>query len=36
MDLAVLADNKVKMKESEKIDNYIDFARELNICGRWG
>ena len=29
MDFAVLADNRVKLKESEKKDEYLDFAWEL-------
>ena len=29
MDLDVPADNRVKTKENEKIDKYLDFAREL-------
>ena len=29
MNFAVLADHRVKMKESEKIDKYLDLAREL-------
>ena len=29
MDFAVLADHRVKLKESEKRDKYLDFAREL-------
>ena len=29
MDFAVLADNRVKLKESEKKDKYIDLARVL-------
>ena len=29
MDFAVPADHKVKLKESEKRDKYLDFAREL-------
>ena len=29
MDLAVPADHRVKIKESEKIDKYLDLAREL-------
>ena len=29
MDFAVSADNWVKMKESEKIEKYLDLAREL-------
>ena len=30
MDFAVLADHRVKLKESEKKDKYLDFAWELN------
>ena len=29
VDFAVPADHRVKMKENEKIDKYLDFAREL-------
>ena len=29
VDFAVQADHRVKMKESEKIDKYLDLAREL-------
>ena len=29
MDFAVPADHRVKVKESEKIDKYLDLAREL-------
>ena len=29
MDLAISADRKVEMKESKKIDKYLDLAREL-------
>ena len=29
MDFAVLADHRVKLKESEKKDKYLDLAREL-------
>ena len=29
MDFAVLADHGIKLKESEKKDKYLDFAREL-------
>ena len=29
MDIAVLADHRVKLKESEKKDKYLDLAREL-------
>ena len=33
MDVAIPADNKVKLKESEKKGKYLDLARELNIYG---
>ena len=33
MSFVVLADHRVKIKESEKIDKYLDFARELKKCG---
>ena len=29
VDLAVPADHRIKLKESEKKDKYLDFAREL-------
>ena len=29
MEFAVLMDDRVKTKESEKIDKYLDLAREL-------
>ena len=29
VDFAILADNRVKLKESEKRDTYLNFAREL-------
>ena len=29
MDFAVLVDHRVKIKENEKRDNYLDLAREL-------
>ena len=29
MDFAILADQRVKLKESEKINKYLDLAREL-------
>ena len=29
MDFAVLVDHRVKLKESEKKDEYLDFAKEL-------
>ena len=31
MDIIVPADHRVKIKENEKIDKYLDLARELNI-----
>ena len=31
LDFVILADHKVKIKESKKIDKYLDFARELKI-----
>ena len=30
MDFAVLADHRVKLKESEKKEKYLDLAREIN------
>ena len=30
MDLVVLANHRVKIKESEKIEKYLDFTRKLN------
>ena len=37
MDFAVPADHKVKLKESEKRDKYLDLARELKNygTGKW-
>ena len=29
MDFAVTADHKIKLKESKKMDKYLDLAREL-------
>ena len=29
MDFAFLTDHRIKLKESEKRDKYLDFAREL-------
>ena len=29
MDFAVLADHRIKLKENEKKDKYLDLAREL-------
>ena len=31
MGFAVLADHRVKLKENEKKDKYLDFTRELNL-----
>ena len=33
MNFAVLADHRVKLKESEKKDKYLDLARELKKLG---
>ena len=33
VDFAVSADHRVKLKESEKKDKYLDLARELKNCG---
>ena len=33
MDFAVPADHRVKIKEGEKRDNYLDLARELKNYG---
>ena len=35
MDFAVLADHRVKLKESEKRDKYLDLARELKKKNLW-
>ena len=32
MDFGVPADHRVKLKESEKKDTYLDLARELKNC----
>ena len=32
-DFAIQADNRVKLKESEKRDKYLDLARELKKLG---
>ena len=29
---AILVDDRVKIKESEKRDKYLDLAKELKIC----
>ena len=31
VDFGVPADHRVKLKEGEKGDKYVDFARELNL-----
>ena len=33
VDFAVSADHRMKLKESEKKDKYLDLARELKNCG---
>ena len=33
VDFAVPADHRVKLKEIEKKDKYLDFALELKDCG---
>ena len=33
MDFAVPAEHRVKLKESEKKDKYLDLSRELKNCG---
>ena len=35
VDFAVLADHRVKLKDSEKKDKNVDHARELKNCGTW-
>ena len=35
VDFAVPADFKVKLKESDKRDKYLDLARELKNYGTW-
>ena len=32
-DVAIPVNHRVKIKENEKIDNYLDLARGLKICG---
>ena len=34
-DNAVPADHRIKLKENEKKDKYLDLARELKNCGPW-
>ena len=33
MNFAVPADHRIKLKECEKKDKYLDLARELKNCG---
>ena len=33
VDFAVPADHRIKLKECEKKDKYLDLARELKSCG---
>ena len=35
VDFAILADRRVKLKESEKRDKYLDLARELKKQQLW-
>ena len=35
MNFADPADHKIKLKESEKKDKYLDLAREQKNCGIW-
>ena len=35
VEFAVLADHRVKLKESKKRNKYLDFARELKNYGTW-
>ena len=35
VDFTVTADHRVKLKESEKKDKYLDLARELKNGGTW-
>ena len=35
VDFAVPADNRMKLKESEKKDKYLDLAREFKNYGTW-
>ena len=36
VDFAVPADHRIKLKECEKKDKYLDLARELKSCGTRG
>ena len=33
MDFAVFADHRIKIKESDKINRFLDFAKELKEYG---
>ena len=33
IDFAIPADHRIKLKEREKKDKYLDLARELKRCG---
>ena len=35
MNFAVPADHRINLKESEKKDKYLDFAKELKTCETW-
>ena len=35
VDFAITADHRVKLKESEKKDKYLDLDRELKNCRTW-
>ena len=35
VDFAIPADHRIKLKENEKKDKYLDLARELKKCGTW-
>ena len=35
VDFAVPADHRVKLKESEKKDKYLDLAKDWKNCGTW-
>ena len=35
VDMAVQADHRIKLKESEKNDKYLGSGRELKNCGTW-
>ena len=35
VEFAIPADHRIKLKENEKWDKYLDLARELKNCGIW-